>query len=318
MKVSFIIPNYNGAQFLPSCLASLPSGHEVIIVDNGSTDSSILEIKRLERSLKIKNLKLKINSKNLGFAKAVNQGILASIHDYVALINNDLVLEKDWLKHVTKAIKQYPKAVAFGGLVLSRDGKFIESEGLQYFWHGRCLNINNSHPIHNSYFINHKSPHPVWGLNAAATVYNRQVLIDIGMFDEDFFAYEEDVDLSLRFYKLGLQSAFVPHAISYHLGGGTSSKMGNFRHRMDAKNWIYIIVKNYSQGELIRNFVPLTIERLRNLSGLLKNTTPKQLPSSLLSTYGEVFRNIPKMISKRHQLQKLVKSRQSHDYRHRR
>lgn len=306
MNLSFIIPNYNGAKFLPDCLKSLPQDQEIIVVDNGSTDNSL--------SL-VKNHKVIKNPTNLGFAKAVNQGILAATNDYVALINNDLVLHPNWFKHITQAINQHPHAVAFGGLILTRDGKYIESEGLKYFWHGQCLNLSNGQAINESYFINHKSSSQVWGLNAAATVYHRQTLINVGLFDEDFFAYEEDVDLSLRLNKLGYQSIYMPQAISYHLGGGTSSGMGNFRHRMDTKNWIYIIIKNYSRVDIIKNFFPIIIERLRNLSGLIKNTPFPQIPSSLVSTYGQVVKNLPKMLTKRRQLLKLIQSSQSYDHR---
>lgn len=297
MKITFIIPNYNGAKFLANCLKSLPKNQEIIIVDNGSTDNSL--------SL-AKNCKIIKNSANLGFSKAVNQGTLAATNDYVALINNDLTLAPNWFDEIQKAIIKFPQAVAFGGLVLTHDGQHIESQGLEYFWHGQCLNINNGKP-YQSPITDHQLPRIIWGLNAAATVYHRQTLIDIGLFDQDFFAYEEDVDLSLRLNKLGYQSIYVPKAISYHLGGGTSSRMGNFRHQQDAKNWIYIIIKNYSVTEIIKNFFPIIIERFRNLSGLIKHTPLRLWPQTIISVYGQVLANTPKMLAKRKSFQKLLK-----------
>ena len=312
MDLSFVIPNFNCTCLLPACLKSLPKDQEIIIIDNASTDNSLSKIKELKDTLKIKKCKLIINQKNLGFAKAVNQGILAASNPYVALINTDIVLSPHWQKLMIQAIKSKanPQTAVFSGLVLNHDGKRIESEGLQYFWRGKCLNINNDHPLHKSYFINRKSRF-IWGANAACTIYRRQILIDIGLFDENFFAYEEDVDLCLRLNKLGYQTLFVPLAISYHTGGATSSQMGNLRWRMDAKNWIYIIIKNYSLTEIVSNLFPLLIERLRNLSGLIKHTPLWQIIPSLISTYGQIFLHLPRLLHLRRQLAKLI-----YDHRH--
>ena len=84
--------------------------------------------------------------------------------------------------------------------------------------------------------------------------------------------------------------------------------MGNFRHRMDAKNWIYIILKNYSAKELLINFFPLIIERFRNLSGLIKNTPPAQIIPSIISTYGEVLIKLPIMFQKKWQIKNKIQN----------
>jgi len=127
----------------------------------------------------------------------------------------------------------------------------------------------------------------------------------IGLFDEDFFAYEEDVDVALRLAKLKYQTLYIPQTLCYHLGGGTSGKMGNFRNRMDAKNWIYLIIKNYSASEFWSNFFPIIEERLRNLSGLTKLPSKLtvlksvyKLPIDLIKTYGEVLIKTPPDCSK--------------------
>jgi len=78
--------------------------------------------------------------------------------------------------------------------------------------------------------------------------------------------------------------------------------MGNFRHRMDAKNWIYIILKNYSASNLLIYSPLILIERLRNLSGLIKNTPLKDIPRDVFITYGEVIKNLPKTIKKRKEI----------------
>ena len=316
MNFSIIIPNYNGASFLKDCLTSLLaaiskikfSNFEIILVDNNSHDNSLLEIKKFEHSLKIVNCKLKIiaNKENFGFAPAVNQGIKKAKFEWVVLLNNDVTLDSNWFLKIKKEIKKNkdPKITTFFGTILNKAGDKFESQGLKFFPRGKAENISNDQPFLRSTIYNLQS-NPVWGASAALVVYKKDILKKVGLFDEDFFAYEEDVDLSLRLHNLGYKTLYVPPAICYHLGGGTSGKMGNFRNRMDAKNWIYIIIKNYSKKEFFQNFFPIIIERLRNLSGLIKNTPPSLIIKSLITTYGEVIINLPKMIKKRKNIQKL-------------
>lgn len=318
LSLSVVIPNYNGAHFLPDCLKSIITASknqllnlEIIIVDNGSTDDSLLQIKKLNHSLKIENWHLKIiqNTSNLGFASAVNQGIQAAEGDSVMIINNDLTLHPQWFAQMIPVILQNkdPKVTTFFGLVLNKDGTKIESEGLEFFYRGKALNTNNGHPYlsSNPYTLR---PYLIWGASASVVIYHKQTIQAIGLFDPDFFAYEEDVDLALRLRKLGYLTLYIPTAISYHLGGGTSRLMGNFRHRMDAKNWIYIILKNYSLSEFLKNLPQIVEERLRNLSGLIKNTPLPLVPYSIIRTYGQIILNLPNIQNKRKAIQKLLKS----------
>ena len=138
-------------------------------------------------------------------------------------------------------------------------------------------------------------------------MYKRDVFDKIGYFDEDFFAYLEDVDFSFRAQLAGEKCLFVPSAIVYHQGGATRIKMGNFKAQMDTKNWIFLIIKNYPIKYLFKYFFQIFIERLRNFNGLLKQTSLTELPKSILQTYSEVLIKLPRMIGKRHRIQKLVK-----------
>ena len=316
---SIIIPNYNGAKFLPKCLNSIKkaiqkcsnSKFEIIIIDNGSSDNSIVITQKIFKNFKEKNLKSKIiNLKsNTGFANAVNIGINQSQYNFVIPCNNDLILDPNWFKTISQSIQknQNPKIVTFFGTILTKDGAKYESTGLEFFIQGKAKNILNGQSFNKNLLS--KTNKLVWGTSAALVVYKKNIIQQIGLFDDDFFAYEEDVDLALRFHNLGFKTLYIPTAICYHLGGGTSNSMGNFRQRMDTKNWIYIIIKNYSAKEFWFNFPIIIIERLRNLSYLIKSTQKKYLlPIDLIKTYGEVLIKFPKMIKKRHQIKKLIKS----------
>ena len=270
---SIIIPNFNGEKFISPCLLALkdaiancPSSQfEVILVDNGSTDNSIFISKKILQSLKIIRLQ-----SNCGFATAVNRGLNSAKYSYVCILNNDLSLDKKWFKLISKAINDHPQTTTFCGTVLSFDGQKIESQGLRYFMSGRCENINNNIPFNYSLVTSHSSL--VWGSSAAVVVYRQADIIKVGLFDESFFAYIEDVDLSFRLHQLGYSTLLIPQATSRHLGGTTSSQMGTLRQYYTVRNWIRLILKNYTLTEIIINFPGILIERLRNLSYLLKSS----------------------------------------------
>jgi len=274
-SISVIIPNFNGAKYLGNCLKHLKiainncpnSKFEIILVDNGSTDNSL----KIFSSLVTRNCQLITNSFNTGFATAVNQGIKAAKYDYICLLNNDLNLDKDWFKQIIKNIKKYPKVACFCSTVLSKDGTQIESQGISFEWSGKCLQTNNHLSILKSNLYSLVSI-PVWGSSGAAVIYNKNILENIGLFDQHYFAYIEDVDVAFRLQKKGYQTLLIPQALAYHLGGGTSNRMGNFRAKQIFKNWIYFILKNYSFKEIIINLPQIIIERLRNLSYLLKSS----------------------------------------------
>jgi len=313
-SLSIIIPNLNGEKFLPACLESLKiaidHAHidaEIILVDNASSDTSPGLFTTFCQKNKIKHQLIAL-TQNYGFAGAVNRGVKVAKTDWVLVCNNDLKIDKKWLFTINNVINNQnskilnSKIAAITGTVLNYDGSRFESQGLKFYFSGKCDNISNGKPFSSKALKNYSSNALVWGASAALTIYNKNIFQQIGGFDEDFFAYEEDVDLSLRLHNLGYTTLYVPQALSYHLGGATSSRMGNFRHRMDAKNWIYIILKNYSTSNLLIYSPFILVERLRNLSGLIKNTPFKDIPRDVFRTYGEVIKNLPKTIKKRKEI----------------
>ncbi|MBU2592729.1 MAG: glycosyltransferase family 2 protein [Patescibacteria group bacterium] len=310
---SVVILNYNGQEFLSGCLGSILAADgslvtEIIVVDNGSSDGSVKTIRKFQISKpkfqtssksQISKIKLIENRRNLGFAKAANQGILAAKEDFVVLINNDLRLDKQWFLEAKKAIEKWHKkepVAAYFGKVLNWQGTEIESTGLVYWLKGKSLNRGNGLSAKTDRYQKEEF---VFGPSASVVVYYQPALVQAGLFDEDFFAYEEDVDLNLRLNNAGWKTLYSPKMIAYHLGGGTSRKMGNFRQRMDTKNWWFIIIKNYPVSILVKYGLSIFIERLRNLSGLIKATAWYRIPATLLATYGELLLKLPKLLKKR-------------------
>ncbi|MFA4826841.1 MAG: glycosyltransferase family 2 protein [Candidatus Shapirobacteria bacterium] len=303
---SLAIPNLNGSQYLQKCLPSLlasiskikNSKFQIILIDNGSTDDSLDIFQELVQPTENLETKIILHQENTGVAPAFAEGIEKSKYEWTVIVNNDITLKPDWFPLIVKNMAQHPTASVYCGTILNHDGSKFESQGLKFDYRGKCQNISNNITFDRSSIQNLK-PKIIWGTSAAIAVYHRDTVLKIGNFDPDFFAYEEDVDLSLRLQKHHFKTLYIPKAISYHLGGATSNKMGNFRQRMDVKNWIWLIAKNYSKKEFCQNFFSLTEERLRNLSGLIKATPIGQLPGTFFSTYYQTFKLLPKMLRKR-------------------
>ena len=321
VNFSIIIPNYNGAHFLVDCLNSLKqainncpdSEFEIIFVDNNSHDNS-LEI--FEAIIpKNFNYRILLNSKNNGFAKSVNQGIEKTKHQWIVLLNNDLTMEPNWLQLISQSIKKNKnqKIATFFGTVLNKNGTKFESQGLDFFIEGKAKNISNNKKFNKSKILKLK-PSTIFGASASLIVYKKEIIQKVGLFDNDFFAYLEDVDVALRLHNLNYQTLYVPQAISYHLGGGTSKRMKNIRSRLSYRNWFYIIIKNYSAPDFFKNIFKIKVERLRNLSYFFEETISVYgfksifiFPFDFLKTSLEILINLPKMFKKRKIIQKLVK-----------
>ena len=179
-------------------------------------------------------------------------------------MNNDLKLKKDWLEEINRSIKKWEKKEKVGayfGQVLDWEGKKIESTGLVYFPSGKALNRDNGEIFKKDKYDREEV---IWGGSASVIVYSKKALKRIGLFDPLFFAYLEDVDLSLRLNAFGFKTIFVPKAISYHRGGGTADKMGNLRYRLVARNWWFIILKHYSLSYLFKHWPKIIFEQSKN------------------------------------------------------
>jgi GT2 family glycosyltransferase len=294
--VSIVIPNFNGRFILEDCLESIDKSSqkpkEIIVVDNGSTDDSLLFLK-----LNYQKVKVIKNTKNLGFAAAVNQGVKKSSSNWVAVVNNDVVLDKNWLKEIQKGITKYKQenVGCFCGLVFDKAGKKIEGQGLEYHIYGKAGNIGNGTKFQK---LNDKENY-VFGSSGAAAVYNKKALSKAGWFDNNFFAYLEDVDLSLRLQANGFKTVFLPKAVSFHKGGATSHQMGNLRERKTFENWFYIFIKSYPLKVILNNFPAICLERGKTFYDLVRTTPIYKLPIVSTITFLKIMLKSPKMIGKR-------------------
>jgi GT2 family glycosyltransferase len=253
--ICVIIPSYNGGEFLLPCLDSLANqvlpANKVIVVDNGSSDDSksIVENHPLRPEL----IPL---SENQGFARAVNTGIRACGDDAVALLNNDTEADPRWLLFGAKGMEKYPEADFFASLVLKKhDRDRVDSAGACYARDGRPFPI-----AMNERSSACRAEKPVLAASAGAAFFRKGFFDQVGLFDERFFAYLEDVEICLRAQLLGKKGMFLPEAVVYHHGGGTS--LGDrpslapvdseMRVRWIARNKILIMARDVPFSLIIR------------------------------------------------------------------
>lgn len=240
-KVSIVVPNWNGADSLGLCLDSLLKQTitaEIIVVENGSTDESLDILKT-----KFPGVILVINKKNLGFAGGVNSGIKKAIDlgsDYVALFNNDAVTDKDWLKKLVAVIESDTNIGIVTCKFLDEGGKKIDSTGDIYTTWGLPYPRGRNEKVDTA----HYEGGFVFGATGGASLYRVRMLKSIGYFDNDFFAYYEDVDLSFRAQLTGWKVKYVPESVAYHQIGATSRKIKGFTTYQTMKNLPILLWKN--------------------------------------------------------------------------
>lgn len=254
MNVSVVIPNYNGIRFLNECLKSIKQDSilEIIVVDNGSSDESVDFI--LENYPEVTLIE---NKTNLGFAKAVNQGILESKGDYVFLFNNDAILADEYvIGRLVHEIETHNNVFAVSCKMIQwHDKNLVDDAGDEYTILGWTKRVGYGKPVNN-----YSESRETFSACAGAALYDKNMLLKLGLFDEEFFAYMEDVDLSFRARLSGYNIRYCADAKVYHYGSGTSgSQYNNFKTRIAAKNNIFVVYKNMVWPLLIINFIFLCI-----------------------------------------------------------
>jgi len=258
--ISVVIVNYNGARFLRDCLDSLHSqtrqDYEIILVDNCSTDRSIEIITH-----DYPGITLIRNSTNRGFAAASHQGISAARGDYILSLNNDTRLSPRFLDEIIHPMEDDPRVGICASKMLYPDGR-INSAGTCISRSGAAWDRGMSEPDRCQY----DSIEEVFGACAGAALYRREMLDEIGLFDEDFFMYMEDVDLSFRARLAGWTCMYVPGAVVSHHHGGTAGVGSDLAVYYGNRNIIWLAFKNFPAGLLITS-LPWIIGRTIGVIG---------------------------------------------------
>ncbi len=247
MSVSVITLTWNGLPQLERCLPAvcpqLGRSDQLILVDNGSSDGSATWV-----AARYPSVHLIRNPTNVGFAAAVNQGIRAADSEWVVALNDDTVVSPGWLDALLAAAQ----SDASVGMVackmrLAGDSSRFDSAGIVVDragiawnrWYGEPV---SAHPI--------TEPEAVFGPCGGAALYRRAMLDQIGLFDEDFFAYYEDVDLAWRARRAGWHCLYSPGADVVHVHSATGNRVTGLKRYLLGRNKWWTILKNYPQPQL--------------------------------------------------------------------
>lgn len=245
-SLAIIVLNWNGADDALECIESLQKQTlrpTIIIVDNNSSDDSV---ERFENHIKAQKKDAPIlikNDQNLGFAGGINTGLTYAREygfKFVGVLNPDAVADKNWCKSLVAELEKHGTCGIATGLLLRRDGKTIDSSGDFYTTWGLPGPRNRDEPTANA----PAKAGEVFGATGGGAIYRAAIFDDIDMFDEDFFMYYEDVDLSFRAQLAGWKVRFTPKAIAYHKVGASSGKVPGLAVYNTFKNLPLVLIKN--------------------------------------------------------------------------
>lgn len=248
-KVSVVIPNYNGLQYLKTCMDALRTqtmqDMEILFVDNGSMDGSSAYIKEHYPEATVIQL-----MENTGFCGAVNAGIARAKAPYVLLLNNDTEATETFVEELYRAIEKDANIFSCSSKMIQyHDRTKMDDGGDLYCALGWAYGRGKGKPVED-----YDQETDVFFSCAGAAIYRKSILDEIGDFDENHFAYLEDADLGYRARIYGYVNRYIPTAVVYHVGSGSSGSVYNlFKTKHSSRNSIYLIYKNMPLLQIVLN-----------------------------------------------------------------
>jgi len=245
-RVSLIVVNWNGEELLKPCLSALSNQTyadcEIILVDNGSSDGSVALVKENFPAVKVVELR-----ENRGFTGGNSAGLKVANGEFIALVNNDVRAERDWLEKLLQPMLDDPgigscasKLTIDGTEAIDSAGDGLTTGGVGF---NRGLKIDRKH-----FSISEL----IFGPCGAAALYRRSMLQEIGFFDEEFFLYDEDIDLCFRAQLAGWKCGYVPDAVAHHKGNATAGRLSDTHVYYHTRNLEFVWIKNMPLGLMLR------------------------------------------------------------------
>lgn len=298
-KVTVVIVNWNGKQFLEQCITALMAQtiqpHEIILVDNASTDESVEIVRQFPF------VRLIEQNSNTGFARANNLAINAASTEskWIALLNPDAFAEPRWLEALLIATENNPAFDMFASkLVNASNPEIMDGAGDAYHISGLVWRMWHRASVTTA----PESEREVFSPCAAAALYRHSALREIGGFDEDYFCYVEDVDLGFRLRLAGHRCLYVPQSVAHHVGSGTTGgQHSDFSVYHGHRNLVWTFVKDMP-GILFWLLLPLHV--LLNLVSIIWFTITGQ-GIVIWRAKRDAMLGLPKMWRKRQQIQKV-------------
>jgi GT2 family glycosyltransferase len=297
-SVSVIIPNWNGVEFLPACLESLLAqtytAFRTVVVDNASSDGSVALIETKFPEVSILRL-----DENKGFGAAMNIALREARSDYVACLNNDTEADPAWLGELVACLARHPRAAAATSKMLNmNERERIDDCGDILTAYFRAYARGRGEQDAGQY----DEEEQVFGASGGASLWRSDVVHELGYFDEDLFAYYEDVDLSFRANLAGYECWYAPRAIVFHAGGGTSRRQASeFAYYHSVRNRWSMIVKNGPAPLLWRSSPRIAFAEMLSLA---KAVTERKTILTL-KAHRDVVRALPGWARRRKEVQRM-------------
>jgi GT2 family glycosyltransferase len=288
--------SYDGRHLLEVILPSLARqsfrDFEVVVVDNGSRDDTVAWLGEHWPQAQIVSL-----AQNVGVTAALNVCARAGRGELVGLFNNDLELEPDCLGELVAAMREHPKAGWAGAKLRDYERRdVIDGAGDVFTWAATGGRRGHGERDVGQY----DEPRAIFGACGGAALYRRSALEQVGEFDEDFFAFYEDVDWNLRAQLAGLSCRYVPSAVVYHMGSATIGRgLSDFTRYHLWRNTLWIIAKDLPAPSLLRHAPHLLLGQAVNLAVALRD---RKL-TIWLRVWRDALRGLPGMLRKRRQVQ---------------
>jgi GT2 family glycosyltransferase len=288
--------SYDGRHLLEVILPSLARqsfrDFEVVVVDNGSRDDTVAWLAERWPQVEVVSL-----AHNVGVTAALNVCARAGRGELVGLFNNDLELEPDCLGELVAAMRAHPQAGWAGAKLRDFEQRdVIDGAGDVFTWAATGGRRGHGERDVGQY----DQPRAIFGACGGAALYRRSALERVGEFDEDFFAFYEDVDWNLRAQLAGLSCRYVPGAVVYHMGSATIGRgLSDFTRYHLWRNTLWIIAKDLPAGALLRHAPHLLLGQLVNLAVALRD---RKL-GIWLRVWRDALRGLPRALRKRRAVQ---------------
>jgi len=301
--VSIIVLNYNQKSYLSKCLSSLKQLNyprdkfEVILVDNCSTDGSVEYVKNIAPWVRVLRFR-----RNYGFAGGNNRAVKFSKGEYIAFLNPDTEVDKDWLLELVKGMRKHPDVASCGGKVLFlKERDVIQNAGHKMTWIGIPCAIGYREEDAGQY----EEPRYTLAASGCAMLVRKDIFEKLGGFDEDYFLYVEEGDFGLRLWLSGYKVAYFPKAIAYHESGAMKKSRGKpipehvFFYQ---KNIISTIIKNFELANVLKGFCLLFLYDISKIIYFVK-TRNIRCVLALLKGLKYAIKELPKNLTKRRKIQ---------------
>ena len=287
---------YDGRHLLEVILPSLARQRfrdfEVVVVDNGSRDGTAAWLRERWPEAQVISL-----PENVGVTAALNVCARAGRGQLIGLFNNDLELEPDCLGELVAALREHPSAGWAGCKLMDfQHRELLDGAGDVFTWAGTGGRRGHGQRDHGQF----DSPQPIFGACGGAALYRRDALAQVGEFDEDFFAFYEDVDWNLRAQLAGFSCRYVPSAVAYHMGSATIGRgLSDFTRYHIWRNTLWIVAKDLPAGALARHAPQLLLGQMVNLAVAVRD---RKL-GVWWRVWRDALRGLPRVLRKRRDVQ---------------